>query len=361
AIRAGGLAGFEAAIEDDLRYSIAFRMALRLYHVANFDGWLALEIAKRFMSLRTKRSEARHLITFARKELPPMLGGEATEIIVHAHEQRLQRLDSALQAFDLQYPSFASWMQESYLGRMARAMERKRYSDMLSQFLISGEVYSDLLSQIDQRWAYLDKRPAIDIAMSADEMVKRVPLFEDVSPQTLRAIGRLLKPRLAVPGQEISMQVGRTQAMYFVASGAVVVDLPDRTTIELGTGEFFGEVALFKGTKSSARVRSLGYSQLLMLQAREFDSLLERDQALREKIEVVIKQRLRAFEVWQQFESGERQHEPLPDGLYLSAPADESTSEPASATEPASVVESVPVEDPGPEQDSEESRDAQRN
>ncbi len=33
------------------------------------------------------------------------------------------------------------------------------------------------------------------------------------------------------------------EEMCFVASGAVAVHLPDGTTIELGSGEFFGELA----------------------------------------------------------------------------------------------------------------------
>ncbi|CAM5483955.1 hypothetical protein ECAE60S_03265 [Eoetvoesiella caeni] len=313
AVRAGGLAGFEAAIVTDMHYSLSFRIALRLYYLFGIQGWLAREIANRFMSLMSKRSEAQHLIVFAERELPPLLGNEATGVIVQAHRQRLERLDGALQALNLQYPSFALWLQESYLGRTARVLERMRYRDMLSQFLISGEVYADLIKQIEHRWAYIEKRPAIDIAMSADDLIKRVPVFEGLAPETLHAIAKLLKPRLAVPGQEVSMQAGRSRAMYFVASGAVVVDLPDGSTIELGSGEFFGEISLFDGYDFEARVRSLSYSQLLMLQTREFNEMLERDPALREKIELVAKQRMRALEVWRQFESGERQHEPLPD------------------------------------------------
>jgi CPA1 family monovalent cation:H+ antiporter len=313
AVRAGGLAGVEAAIVADMHYSLSFRIALRVYYLFGIQGWLAREIAKRFMSLMSKRSEAQHLITFAERELPPLLGNEATGVIVQAHRQRLQRLDGALQALNLQYPSFALWLQESYLGRTARVLERRRYRDMLAQFLISGEVYADLIKQIEHRWAYIEKRPAIDIAMSADDLIKRVPVFEGLAPETLHAIAKLLQPRLAVPGQEVSMQTGRSRAMYFVASGAVVVDLPDGSTIELGSGEFFGEVSLFDGYDFEAKVRSLSYSQLLMLQTREFNKMLEGDPVLREKIELVAKQRMRALEVWRQFESGERQHEPLPD------------------------------------------------
>jgi CPA1 family monovalent cation:H+ antiporter len=315
AVRAGGLAGFEAAIEADLRYSASFRLALHMHYLFGFQGWLAREIAKRFMSLMGKRSEAQRLISFAQKELPPLLGEQATGAIVQAHQHRLERLDTALQALNLQYPSFALWLQESYLGRMARALERIRYRDMLAQFLISGEVYADLIKQVEHRWKHVDRRPALDIAMSVDELIKRVPLFESLSADTRKAIGKLLKPRLALPDQEISTQVGRSNAMFIVASGAVTVHLPDHTTVELGSGEIFGEVALFAGKEFVAKVTSLGYSKLLMLLARDFDELLARDPGLREKIEAVAKQRLRALEVWQEFQSGQRQHEPLPELL----------------------------------------------
>jgi len=45
-------------------------------------------------------------------------------------------------------------------------------------------------------------------------------------------------------------------------------------------------------------VRSLGYSKLLCLPVRDFEALLSRDPALRESIELVAKQRMRALEVW---------------------------------------------------------------
>ena len=109
------------------------------------------------------------------------------------------------------------------------------------------------------------------------------------------------------------MQVGRSRVMYFVASGAVTIHLPDDTTVELGTGEIFGELALVAGTEFAAKVTSLGYSRLLMLMEGDFEALCADDPLLREKIDTVVKQRLRALEVWQQFQSGERQHEPLPD------------------------------------------------
>src|SRR3546814_169092 len=138
---------------------------------------------------------------------------------------RLVLLDNALQAMNLQYPIFAQWLQEAYLGRMARALERLRYRDMLTQSLITGEMYSDLVKQIDLRWEHVQKHPALDIAMSASDLIQRVPLFEGLSADALKAIAKLLKPRLAVPDQHIRMQVGRIRDMYIVASGTVTIKI----------------------------------------------------------------------------------------------------------------------------------------
>ncbi len=340
AVRSGGVKGFEAAIAADLRYSTGFRMALRMHYLFGLQGWLARELAKRFTNLMAKRSVAQQLIRFAEKEIQPLLGPEATDTIIQAHRHRLVLLENALQAMNLQYPIFAQWLQEAYLGRMARALERLRYRDMLAQFLITGEMYSDLVKQIDLRWSHVQKHPALDIAMSASDLIKRVPLFEGLAPEALRAIAKLLKPRLAVPDQHIRMQVGRSRAMYIVASGAVTIHLPDKTTVELGTGEIFGEMAMVAGTEFEAKVTSLGYSRLLMLLEGDFDTLLKRDPALREKIDTVVKQRLRALEVWQEFQSGERQHEPLPElhaGARAQKPSDLDPSPAPPSGDPAAT------------------------
>jgi len=313
AVRTGGLAGFESAMEGDLRYGWNLRLALRLHHLTGRPFWLAHALAQRFTNLMCKWAVARRLIHFARSDVQPLLGPDVTDIIVAAHQRRLTLLEGALQAMALQYPSYAQHLQEAYLARMARSMERMRYRDMLAQNLISGETYSDLIQQVETRWGPLETHRGLDIALGAEALVQRVNLFEGLDEATMAAICKVLKPRLAVPGQDVPTRIGRSRAMYFVASGAVVLDLPDGTTAELGSGQIFGEMALAMDHDFQARARSLGYSRLLMLQEKDFKKLLDRFPGLREKIDAIVRQRLRAVEVWQQFESGERQHEPLPD------------------------------------------------
>lgn len=301
AIRSGGLEGFERGIVADVRYSRAFRLALRTHYTFGFQSWLAYELGKRFASLLTKQSVAQRLIVFSREQIAPLLGETAAQQIVAVHQRRLDLIAHALQALNLQYPSYALWLQESYLGRTARELERIRYHDMLEQFLISGEVYADLMNQLKSRWRHIDKHPPLDMELSAAELITRVPLFEGLSADSLRAISRLLKPRLALPDQPVLTRGRHGLEMCFVASGAVSVQLPDGTAIELGSGEFFGELALLGEQQIMPDVYSLGYSKLLMLSLRDFEALLARDVNLRERVQVVAKQRLRAIEVWRQF------------------------------------------------------------
>ncbi len=313
AIRAGGLNGFRSAITADLRYSTAFRMALRVHILFGYQGWLASELAKRFINLMNKRTVARSLIQFAEKEIQPLLGPEATQIIVDAHHYRLTQTEKSLQAMNLQYPEFARWLQEAYLGRMARALERLRYRDMLTQSLITGEMYADLIKQTNLKWLHVQQHPALDMALSTVDLVKRVPLFEGLDAASMKSVCRLLKPRLALPDQEIPMHHRRGHVMYIVASGAVIIHLPDNTTVELGTGEFFGEMSMMTGRDFTYKATSLGYSRLLMLRERDIDKLMAREPVLRDAITTVVNQRLRALQVWEEFESGKRSHEPLPD------------------------------------------------
>jgi len=79
--------------------------------------------------------------------------------------------------------------------------------------------------------------------------------------------------------------------MFFIASGAVRIAIPDND-VELGSGDFFGELALITGRPRVTDVISLGFCQLLELGAGDFRALLAKDPALKAQIESVANQRL---------------------------------------------------------------------
>ncbi len=61
--------------------------------------------------------------------------------------------------------------------------------------------------------------------------------------------------------------------------------------VRLGSGDFFGEMALIDDSPRNADVDALGFCQLLFLSARDFATLLAREPALREQIHETAKAR----------------------------------------------------------------------
>lgn len=296
-IKASGMEGFEKSIGRSLQYPRTFKLVMRLHQAFGQQSLLAKELAQRFVELVGWRWVTRRLIAFANSQITPMLGDSASDAIQVALRKRLARVEENMQAMRLQYPNFAEWLEQSYLGRLARTLERSRYRKMLEESVINPEVYDDLLQQLDDRWAFLDREPPIDVELAPQELAHRVPLLANLPDHTLQRLTRKLKSRLTLPNQLIQGPNKPNPSLYFVASGAVSVLLPDATHIELGSGEFFGELYLLNQDATEFEVRSLGYTKLLELTAKDFKALLAKDQSLRSAIEQVANQRLRALEV----------------------------------------------------------------
>jgi CPA1 family monovalent cation:H+ antiporter len=298
AIKSHGLAGFRQAMLQGLGYPKTFRPLLYLHQFLGVQALLGRVLSQRFVELVGIRWVTRRLLTFSDKQIRAMIGDSATQAIRSALKERLGLVEENLQAMRLQYPRFAEWTEENYLGKLARALERGRYRQMLSDSIITGEVYDALIEQLEQRWHLLEQQAPLDMELSPNELIHRVPLLSALPDQAARLILKSLKTRLVLPNELIQGQQKPNRSLYFVASGAVSVLLPDATHIELGSGEFFGELYLLKQDTSVFEVRSLGYTKLLELSAREFKSLLTKNDDIRQAIEGVAAERLRALEVW---------------------------------------------------------------
>jgi voltage-gated potassium channel len=107
-------------------------------------------------------------------------------------------------------------------------------------------------------------------------MVARVPIFGSLGAGALAEIMQLLYSRTARKGEVIAGRGEKADAMYFIVSGKVDVELPDADDVALGPGEFFGEIALLTGEERTATVRACDDTQLLVLRAHDLDRLMSR-------------------------------------------------------------------------------------
>lgn len=121
-------------------------------------------------------------------------------------------------------------------------------------------------------------------------MLARVPLFAQLSAAEIAEVMTYLRAQTAAGGDVVERRGEPAHAMYFIASGAVQVELPNQS-VELGEGQFFGERALLHGTARSATVRAVRATKLLSLEATDLGALMERHPELRQRIEAVERER----------------------------------------------------------------------
>ncbi|AUN32486.1 cation:proton antiporter domain-containing protein [Niveispirillum cyanobacteriorum] len=119
--------------------------------------------------------------------------------------------------------------------------------------------------------------------LQVQKLVETFPVLSRLDKDELERLLLMFKPAAAVPGERVIRSGDPADGMYFLASGAVEVQLPDHK-IKLETGAFFGEMALLSGRRRSADITALDYCQFLILERRDFNQFTRQHGELRAAI-----------------------------------------------------------------------------
>jgi CRP-like cAMP-binding protein len=127
-------------------------------------------------------------------------------------------------------------------------------------------------------------------------MLRRMPLFAEVSRETLDSVASRLLLRHVPSGELIFSPGDPGDAMYFVESGQVEIVSEDEERREalarLIPGDFFGEMALMTGKSRTVTACALAHSNLWVLYRTDFDDLLVRHPALTGALSKALRERL---------------------------------------------------------------------
>lgn len=119
--------------------------------------------------------------------------------------------------------------------------------------------------------------------LQVQKLVETFPVLSRLGKDELERLLLMFRPASAVPGERVIRSGDPADGMYFLASGAVEVQLPDHK-IKLETGAFFGEMALLSGRRRSADITALDYCQFLILERRDFNQFTRQHGELRAAI-----------------------------------------------------------------------------
>jgi monovalent cation:H+ antiporter, CPA1 family len=291
AVKTGRLGGYQGAVGRPMLFSPATRFAIWVNRRLRVGRLLSRVLADRYETLLTMRVVVRDLITFAGSRLAALIGSEAAEQLDAALTARQKRIATGLHALELQYPDYTDALKALQMHRVALRLEDGAYRALYDDSMISQEVYNALLRDWRLRWARSERRPSLDVSAPMEDLIVRVPLFSGLDAGQRTAHAARLRARLFLPGEKIVAVGERGDAMFFLLSGAVEVTAGEATT-RLGTGDFFGEIALIFNRPRTADVTALGYCEVLVLRSRDFSAFLSSHPELRAQLTDVARQRL---------------------------------------------------------------------
>lgn len=144
--------------------------------------------------------------------------------------------------------------------------------------------------------AFLDTLPEslrTEVALHLKkEFIENIPLFRHAGEKFIYDIALKLELGVATPGDYIFRVDDPADNMYFVVSGTLeVLNRNNEKFATLTSGDFFGEIALFRNTARTASIQALTYCNLYKLNRKTFETALTFYPELAEKMREEARQR----------------------------------------------------------------------
>ena len=118
------------------------------------------------------------------------------------------------------------------------------------------------------------------------QVLGEVPIFENLTPKELKDLARLTHERFYKANEPVFKKLAPSEGMYVILKGIVEIKDPDSNTTfaTLGSGDFFGELALLDQEPRSAMAVATEASELIGFFRTDLLTLMKRGPELGNKI-----------------------------------------------------------------------------
>ena len=282
-VRSNGRSGYQRSAHQSVTYGWTFRAVVVLHNRLGLSGPLARMTADRFELLLAQRLILRDLGAFIDGRIRRIHGRRVADLLHELLSRRIEAVETTFEGLRLQYPGYAEKLELRFIRRTALRLEEREYAAMHDDGLIGAEIHTQLMQDLAMRRAEAEGRPRLDITPQRAELVRRLPLFEDLDDAVLKQLGNAFQTRYANAGDILVHKESRTKRVFFIASGAVELQSAGQNW-RLGRGEMFGQMAILLKKARYAEVRAIAPSTLLVLDEVRFRRLLADSEALREAV-----------------------------------------------------------------------------
>jgi len=129
--------------------------------------------------------------------------------------------------------------------------------------------------------------------MGREDMLKGVPIFSELGRKDLERLAKLMVPRTVKAGEVVINENDQAAGFFVVSSGKLEAVRHDQVLATYGTGDFFGEMALFEGFPRSATVRAVEDSECLAMTRWDFMAELKNHPEIAVSMLPVLVRRIR--------------------------------------------------------------------
>ena len=129
------------------------------------------------------------------------------------------------------------------------------------------------------------------------ELLKTVPLFANCDAREIERLGMLVEEVEVPNGRVLFSQGDVARELFIVVGGEVRVERNGTVLATRGPGEFFGEIALVAEGNRTATATCMTSCRLLVLNHRDFHSLMDEFPALKMRVLETLAQRVRTLDI----------------------------------------------------------------
>ena len=187
-------------------------------------------------------------------------------------------------------------MSGRFLSRTAVRLELEAYQRMATEGLVSSELLRHLVGELRARLESFEAIPPLDLGLDVDTLMRNVPFLGELDelhwPSCADCWCRASRSRASGSSGAASAATPCTSSPPARSRCSAGEDV-----IRLGTGEFFGEMALILRRPRVADVVALSYCRLLMLRRDAFRDFLRSHPELMQQVRRAAEERLRQLQV----------------------------------------------------------------
>lgn len=142
--------------------------------------------------------------------------------------------------------------------------------------MVDGRIVSDIV---------------LNDALRICEFLKGIEAFKNLTPNELTHVAERMTRKQFMPGEMIIHEGDVGEEFFLISDGEVQIEREGHEIARLGSGEFFGELALLTGDPRNANVIAAKPVDAYILAKPDFDAAIAASQSFREQLRRVYFQR----------------------------------------------------------------------